>query len=115
MGLAGDVVGTMPSTYDDVLGQFRASGSNSKTSFLGLRGETSAEKSYNIALLHTPQEEFASMSQELQQPETGSELPPPHKGSTGSRRTPGPGRGCKSAGSLFLFPIQVPLFAPGVC
>lgn len=30
LGLAGDVVGTMPSTYDDVLGQFRASGSNSR-------------------------------------------------------------------------------------
>lgn len=33
-GLAGDLVGTMPSTYD-VLGQLRASDSNSKTKFLG--------------------------------------------------------------------------------
>lgn len=38
LGLAGDLAGTMPSTYD-VLGQLRASDSNSKTKFLGPVGK----------------------------------------------------------------------------
>lgn len=81
-GLVGDLVGTMPSTYD-VLGQLRASESNSKPKVSWACVHFVAQRSSNTASLHTTLQEFVSMSQELQQAEAGSELPPPHRGSAG--------------------------------